>query len=76
MIDEKFMEKPYFGSRQMMKWLRLQGYNVGRKRIRRLMKLLGLEAIYQNPNTSKPHPEHKIYPYLLRHLGAITKSGV
>jgi putative transposase len=68
MIDEKFMEKPCYGSRQMMKWLRLQGYNVGRKPIRRLMKLLGLEAIYQKPNTSKPHPEHKIYPYLLRNL--------
>jgi putative transposase len=76
MIDEKFMEKPYFGSRQMMKWLRLQGYNVGRKRIRRLMKLLGLEAIYQKPNTSKHHPEHKIYPYLLRHFDIIRPNQV
>lgn len=68
MIDEKFLEEPYFGSRQMMRWLRMQGYNVGRKRVRCLMKLLGLEALYQKPNTSKPHPGHKIYPYLLRNL--------
>ncbi len=67
-IDEKFLEDPCYGSRQMMRWLRMQGYNVGRKRVRRLMKLLGLEALYQKPNTSKPHPEHKVYPYLLRNL--------
>lgn len=45
-----------------------QGYNIGRKRIRRLMRKMGISAIYQTPRTSKPHPEHKIYPYLLRNV--------
>ena len=66
LVDEQFLAKPYYGSRQMMRWLRRQGYKVNRKRIKRLMRKMGLSVIYQKPNTSKPHPEHKIYPYLLR----------
>ena len=65
-IDEQFLEAPYYGSRQMARHLRRQGYCVGRKRIRRLMRKMGLAAIYQKPRTSDPHPEHRIYPYLLR----------
>ena len=65
-IDQQFMDTPFFGSRQMSRWLRRQGYKVGRKRVQRLMRLMGLSVIYQKPNTSKPHPEHMIYPYLLR----------
>jgi putative transposase len=68
LIDEQFIETPYFGSRQMARHLRRQGYCVGRKRIRRLMRKMGLAPIYQRPNTSKPHPEHRIYPYLLKEL--------
>ena len=68
LIDEQFLETPFFGSRQMTRTLRRQGYAVGRKRVRRLMRLLGLQAVYQRPKTSQPHPEHKIYPYLLRDL--------
>jgi len=68
LIDEQFLETPYYGSRQMARYLRRQGFCVGRKRIRRLMRHMGLVPIYQKPNTSKPHPEHKIYPYLLREL--------
>jgi len=68
LIDEQFLETPYYGSRQMARYLRRQGYCVGRKRIRRLMGHMGLVPIFQKPNTSKPHPEHKIYPYLLRGL--------
>lgn len=60
LIDEQFLQAPYYGSRQMARHLRRQGYCVGRKRIRRLMRLMGLEAIYQTPKTSLPHPEHKI----------------
>jgi len=60
------METPYYGARQMTRHLRREGYGVNRKRIGRLMRNMGLSAIYQKPNTSKPHPEHKIYPYLLR----------
>ena len=52
----------------MARHLRRQGYAVGRKRISRLMRLMGLSPIYQKPNTSKPHPQHKVYPYLLRGL--------
>jgi len=68
MIDEQFMETPYYGTRQMARYLRRQGRRVGRKRVQRLMRKMGLRAIYQAPRTSKPHPEHRIYPYLLRDL--------
>ena len=68
LIDEQFLETPFFGSRQMKRWLYRQGYAVSRKRVRRLMRLLGLQAIFQRPRTSQPHPEHRIYPYLLRDL--------
>ena len=67
-IDEQFLETPFYGSRQMVRHLRRQGYHIGRKRIRRLMRKMGITAIYQTPRTSKPHPEHKIYPYLLRNV--------
>lgn len=67
-IDAQFMEQPCYGARQMKRCLRRQGYPVGRKRVRRLMRKMGLAALFQKPNTSKPHPEHKIYPYLLRGL--------
>ena len=52
----------------MTAWLRNHGHQVNRKRVRRLMQLIGLEAIYRRPNTSKPNPGHKVYPYLLRGL--------
>jgi len=68
LIDQQFLDTPYYGSRQMARWLRRQGHRVNRKRVRRLMRLMGLSVIYQKPNTSKPHPEHKVYPYLLRNL--------
>ena len=67
-IDRLFLEMPYYGSRKMKKTLGDEGFPVGRKRVQRLMRKLGLQAIYQKPNTSKPHPEHTIYPYLLRGL--------
>lgn len=65
-IDEQFLETPYYGARQMARHLRRQGHWVNRKRVQRLMQKMGLMAIYQKPNTSRPHPEHKIYPYLLK----------
>lgn len=67
-LDEIFTENPMYGSRRMQAMLKRDGILVGRRRIRRLMKKLGLWAITPNPNTSRPHPEHKIYPYLLRGL--------
>jgi putative transposase len=66
LIDGQFLETPYYGARQMARYLRRQGYQVNRKRVRRLMQKMGLMAIYQKPTTSKPHPEHEIFPYLLR----------
>ena len=66
LIDEQFLTTPWYGSRQMARHLRRQGYGVGRKRIRRLMRQMGLTAIYRKPRTSQPHPGHRIYPYLLR----------
>ena len=65
-IDEQFLETPFYGSRQMTRWLRRKGFAVSRKRVRRLMRTLGLRALYQRPSTSVPHPEHRVYPYLLR----------
>ena len=65
-IDEVFMKHPFYGSRQMTRHLQRAGETVGRHRVRRLMRLMGLEAIFQKPRTSDPHPEHRIYPYLLK----------
>ena len=65
-IDELFLKYPFYGSRQMVHQLRREGVRVGRHRVRRLMRLMGLEAIYQAPRTSTPHPAHRVYPYLLR----------
>jgi putative transposase len=68
LIDEPYLRTPYYGTRRMVEWFRRQGRIVNRKRVQRLMQLMGIEAIYPKPNTSKKHPENKIYPYLLRGL--------
>ena len=65
LIDRQYLARPYYGSRRMTAWLGTQGHVVNRKRVQRLMRLLGLVAIYQRPNTSKPAAAHTIYPYLL-----------
>lgn len=67
-IDAAFLDMPWYGSRQMVRHLRREGHDVGRRRVRRLMARMGLSAIYQRPRTSDPHPQHRIYPYLLRKL--------
>ena len=67
-IDAAFLDMPWYGSRQMVRHLRRQGVNIGRRRVRRLMAKMGLSPIYQRPRTSDPHPQHRIYSYLLRHL--------
>ncbi len=66
LIDEQFLQTPFYGSRQMARWLRRHDHRVGRKRVRRLMRKMGLTPIYQAPKTSSAHPDHKVYPYLLR----------
>jgi len=67
-IDEEYTKHPFYGSRRMTQFLRRNGYYVNRKRIQKLMRKLGLAGIAPGPNTSKKHPENKIYPYLLRGL--------
>ena len=68
LIDEQFLRTPWYGSRQMARHLRRQGFSVGRKRVRRLMRRIGLTAVAPAPNTSRRHPAHPVYPYLLRDL--------
>lgn len=65
-IDELYMDNPSWGSRQIRDRLILEGNKVNRKRVQRLMRLMGIEALYPKKNLSRPHPDHKIYPYLLR----------
>lgn len=65
-IDKAFTRYPFFGSRQIAAYLRRNGIAVGRHRVRRLMRIMGLEAIYTRPRTSQPHPAHPVYPYLLK----------
>ena len=65
-IDELFLKYPFYGSRQMVRQLRREDIDVGRHRVRRLTRLMGLQAIYQAPRTSDPHPAHRVYLYLLR----------
>lgn len=68
LLDEQYMQTPFYGSRRMAWWLQEQGYKVNRKRIQRLLRLMGLEAVYPRPRTSDPNLEHRIYPYLLRNV--------
>jgi len=65
LIDRQYLVTPFYGARKIAAWLKGQGYSVNRKRIRRLMCMMGLRAIYRRPRTSQPAPGHKIYPYLL-----------
>ena len=68
LIDEQYLKTPSWGSRSIRNHLRRLGYKINRKRVQRLMRLMGLEAIYPKPKTSRPHPAHKVYPYLLRNM--------
>jgi putative transposase len=67
LMDEWHMKWPFYGSRRMALQLRQEGYEANRKRVKRLMRQMGLEAVYPRKRTTTPHPEHRIYPYLLRH---------
>jgi len=66
LIDEEYTRHPFYGSRKIKAWLKRQGYNVNRKRVRRLMRKMGIQSIAPKPNTSAPRKDHKIYPYLLK----------
>jgi putative transposase len=75
LIDEQFLETPWYGSRQMARHLRRNGLCVGRHRVRRLMTKMGLTPIYQHSKISEPHPRHKIHPYLLQLRHNSTSAG-
>jgi putative transposase len=66
LLDEQYTRTPFYGIRRMTAWLRQQGYVINHKRVQRLLREMGLVAIYPAPRTSQPAPGHKIYPYLLR----------
>jgi putative transposase len=65
-IDEMYLRRPFCGAPRMTDWLHTEGWEVNRKRVARLMRVMGLQAAMPGPHTSKPVPEHPIYPYLLR----------
>jgi len=75
-IDEIHLEEPYLGSRKIASILKMRGLAAGRSRVRTLMRKMGVEALYKKPRLSKPHPEHKIYPYLLRGLDITEANSV
>jgi putative transposase len=68
LMDEYHLKWPFYGSPRLTWRLQQAGYTVNRKRVQRLMRLMGMETIYPRPRTSDPHPEHRIYPYLLRNV--------
>ena len=68
LIDQQYMDRPFYGVPKMTAHLRREGYAVGPKRIRRLMRLMGLVAVYQKPKTTTVNKEHRVYPYLLRNV--------
>ncbi len=76
LLDEEYTRHPFYGSRKMTVWLRAQGHAVNRKRVQRLMRILGLIAMAPGPNTSKKHPEQTVYPYLLRGLSVVRPNQV
>ena len=76
LIDEQYTLTPFYGSRKMKVILRRNGHEVNRKHVQRLMREMGIEAIYPKPNLSRAHPEHKIYPYLLRDVSMDRKDQV
>ncbi len=76
LIDEEFTRHPFYGSRKMVVHLKVTGHRVNRKRVQRLMRQIGLAAIAPGPNTSRPHPEHKVYPYLLRGVPVVRPGQV
>jgi len=76
LIDEEYMRHPFYGARKIRGWLRGQGHAVNRKRVQRLMRLMGIASIAPKPNTSKGNKAHKVYPYLLRGLDIVRPDQV
>lgn len=68
LLDMQYIKTPFYGVLKMTKFLRDMKYSVGRDHVRTLLRKMGLTAVFARPNTSQPHPEHKVYPYLLEGL--------
>lgn len=75
-IDLEYTDHPFYGTRQMRNVLRRKGYKINRKRVQRLMRKMGIQSIAPKPNTSKAHPQHKVYPYLLRNFDVVRSNQV
>lgn len=75
-IDALYLERPYFGSRRMTVALQKEGHEINRKHVQRLMRIMGLEGMAPGPHTSRPHPQHAVYPYLLRNLPVVRPGQV
>lgn len=76
LLDEEFTRHPFYGTRRMVAILRMGGYVINRKRVQRLMREMGLAGMAPGPNTSKAHPENKVYPYLLRGVSVVRPNHV
>lgn len=76
LIDEQYLRRPYFGSRRMAVWLQSAGHVANRKRVQRLMRLMGIEALYPKPRTTQNNPEHRVFPYLLRDVAIVRPDQV
>jgi len=76
LLDEQYTKTPFYGVRKMANSMREQGYMVGKDRVRTLLREMGLTAVFPKPNLSKPHPENRIYPYLLRDLDVMRSNQV
>ena len=76
LIDEEYTRHPFYGTRRMVVFLLTVGHTVNRKRVQRLMRQMGLAGMAPGPNTSRPHPEHKVYPYLLRGVPVVRPNQV
>jgi putative transposase len=76
LIDKEYTRHPFYGSRKMVIFLSLAGYIINRKRVQGLMRRMGLAGMAPGPNTSRPHPEHKVYPYLLRGVSVVRPDQV
>ena len=76
LIDEEYTRRPFYGSRKMVVFLKEAGPTVNRKRVQRVMRQMGLAGMAPGPHTSRPHPEHKVYPYLLRGVPVVRPNQV
>ena len=76
LIDEEYTRHPFYGSRRMVVFLKTVGHTVNRKRVQRLMRQMGLAGMAPGPNTSRSHPEHQVYPYLLRGVAVVRPNQV